>query len=199
MVRKVADTVVTSRDGGAIVNAISAKLQAALPGIKKWIDQTLQDHINVATPVSESPFTRLKDHYPDVLLARARVVVVPRVPFPPVTQLGLPEFRAMEMMSLAGVTYKDTFFVCNGQQRDSLYFHELVHVVQWDRLGVDNFLLAYAVGLMQHGYEQSPLEQMAFELQARFDQQRVPENLVEFINVRTDGVWETARRFLESG
>ncbi|MPZ76287.1 MAG: hypothetical protein GEU77_07160 [Deltaproteobacteria bacterium] len=181
------------------MNAISAKLQAALPGIKKWIDQTLQDHINVATPVSESPFTRLKDHYPDVLLARARVVVVPRVPFPPVTQLGLPEFRAMEMMSLAGVTYKDTFFVCNGQQRDSLYFHELVHVVQWDRLGVDNFLLAYAVGLMQHGYEQSPLEQMAFELQARFDQQRVPENLVEFINVRTDGVWETARRFLESG
>jgi hypothetical protein len=105
----------------------------------------------------------------------------------------------MEMMSLAGVTYKDTFFVCNGQQRDSLYFHELVHVVQWDRLGVDNFLLAYAVGLLQHGYEQSPLEQMAFELQARFEHQRVPENLIDLINERTDGVWETARRFLESG
>ena len=105
----------------------------------------------------------------------------------------------MEMMPMAGVTYKDTFFVCNGQQRDSLYFHELVHVVQWDRLGVDNFLLAYAVGLMQHGYEQSPLEQMAFELQARFNQQRVPENLVEFISLRTDGVWKTVRRILEEG
>lgn len=64
---------------------------------------------------------------------------------------------------------------------------------------MDNFLLAYAVGLLQHGYEQSPLEQMAFELQARFDRQRVPEALVDCINERTDGVWETARRFLGSG
>ncbi|MGH7793542.1 MAG: hypothetical protein ACREQ2_01355 [Candidatus Binatia bacterium] len=175
------------------------RLHTVLPSVKDWIDRTLQAHASSATPVSNVPFLRLQSHYPDTLLARARVVVVPRVPFPPVSQLGLPEFRAMEMMSLAGVTYKDTFFVCDGQQRDSLFFHELVHVVQWDRLGVDNFLLAYAVGLLQYGYEQSPLEQMAFELQARFDQQRVLENLVEFIEVRTDDVRETARRFLGSG
>jgi len=73
------------------------------------------------------------------------------------------------------------------------------HVVQWDRLGVDNFLYAYAIGLLQHGYQQSPLEQMAFQLQVRFDQRRVPENLVEFINEETDGVWEAARRILEAG
>ena len=175
------------------------RLHTALPSVKDWIDRTLQAHARSATSVLNVRFPQLQSHYPDTLLARAQVVIVPRVPFPPVSQLGLPEFSAMEMMSLAGVTYKDTFFVCNGQQRDSLYFHELVHVVQWDRLGVDNFLLAYAVGLLQHGYEQSPLEQMAFELQARFDQRRVPENLVDFINERTDGAWKTARRFLESG
>jgi hypothetical protein len=178
------------------VNDIAEKLHAAVPGIKFWIEQTLQDHSTVTTAVSESPFLRLKDHYPDVLLARARVGVVPRVPFPPVSQLGLPEFRAMEMMSLAGVTYKDTFFVCDGQQTDSLYFHELVHVVQWDRLGVDNFLLAYAVGLMQHGYEQSPLEQMAYRLQTAFEQQRVPKNLMDFIDAQTDAIWSAALQFL---
>ena len=105
----------------------------------------------------------------------------------------------MESMPLAGVTYKDTFFVRVGEQTDSLYFHELVHVVQWDRLGVDNFLLAYATGLLQHGYEQSPFEQMAYKLQASFDQHRVPEDLVEFINERTDAVWRTAQRFLQTG
>jgi hypothetical protein len=178
------------------VNDIAEKLHAALPGIKFWIEQTLEAHSTVTTTVSESPFIRLKDHYPDVFLARARVVVVPRVPFPPVSQLGLPEFRAMEMMSLAGVTYKDTFFVCDGQQTDSLYFHELVHVVQWDRLGVDNFLVAYAVGLMQHGYEQSPLEQMAYRLQTAFEQQRVPKNLLNFIDAETDAVWSAARKLL---
>ena len=100
-------------------------------------------------------------------------------------------------MPLAGVTYKHTFFVSAGLQSDSLFFHELVHVVQWDRLGVDNFLLTYAVGLLQHGYQQSPLEQMAYQLQEMFDQQRVPGNLIEVINQRTDAVWEKTRRLLE--
>ena len=177
------------------MNPIVTKLQAVLPIVKDWIDETLRQHTDDATPVARSPFKRLQDHYPDTLLERARVVALPRVPFPPVSQLGLAEFRAMETMPLAGVTYKDTFFVCEGQQTDSLYFHELVHVVQWNRLGVDNFLLAYAVGILQHGYERSPLEQMAFELQAGFDQERVPENLVEFIDASTDAVWETARGF----
>jgi len=104
----------------------------------------------------------------------------------------------METMPMDGVTYKDIFFVRIGQQRDSLYFHELVHVVQWDWLGVDNFLLAYAIGLLQHGYQQSPLEQMAFQLQAGFDQQRLPENLVDFINERTDAVWQNAERLLKT-
>jgi hypothetical protein len=181
------------------MNTLVTRLRAVLPVVKDWIDQTLQVHANAATPVLQSPFTRLQNHYPDTLLARARVVVVSRVPFPPASQLGLPEFSATETMAMAGVTYKNTFFVCNGQQSDGLYFHELVHVVQWDHLGVDNFLLAYAIGLLQHGYAQSPLEQMAFQLQASFDQQRVPENLVELISERTDGIWETARRLLQTG
>ena len=100
----------------------------------------------------------------------------------------------METMPLAGVTYKHTFFVRTGEQTESLYFHELVHIVQWDRLGVDNFLFAYAVGLLQYGYMQSPLEQMAYQLQVRFEQRRVPENLVDFINEQTDGVWRSAQQ-----
>lgn len=110
----------------------------------------------------------------------------------------MPEFCALETMPLAGVTYKTTFFVSAGLQNESLYFHELVHVVQWDRLGVDNFLLAYAIGLLQLGYQQSPLEQMAYQLQAMFDQQQVLGNLVDVINQRTDAVWENARQILGS-
>ena len=148
---------------------------------------------------SRSRIPRLRDHYPEALLVRARVVVVPQVPFPPLSQLGIPELGAMETMPLAGVTYKDTFFVSTGQQRESLYFHELVHVAQWDRLGVDNFLLAYAIGLFQRGYQQSPLEQMAYQLQAAFDQEQVPEHLVEFINEQTDRVWDAAEQILKTG
>lgn len=92
------------------------RLHTALPSVKDWIDRTLQAHASSATSVLNVRFPHLQSHYPDTLLARAQVVIVPRVPFPPVSQLGLPEFSAMEMMSLAGVTYKDTFFVCNGSK-----------------------------------------------------------------------------------
>jgi hypothetical protein len=172
------------------LNPALAKLIAALPAVKTWIDQTLQAHANAAKPVANSGFIRLQRHYPAELLARARVVVVPRVPFPPLSQLGLPEFAAMETMQMGGVTYKDTFFVRSDQQTESLYFHELVHVVQWERLGVDNFLLAYAIGLLQFGYQQSPLEQMAYQLQAGLDSQQVRQDLVDFIREQTDVVWD---------
>jgi len=85
--------------------------------------------------------------------------------------------------------YKDTFFVNNLHQTESIYFHELVHVVQWERLGVDNFLLAYVAGLMQFGYQDSPLEQMAYSMQEDFENDRLPCGIIDLIQQRTDAVW----------
>jgi hypothetical protein len=79
------------------------------------------------------------------MFERARMVLVDRTPYPPVSQFGLPEFAAFERRSFDGITFKSTFFVVG----DRLQFHELVHVVQWARLGVDRFLLAYGLGLLQ--------------------------------------------------
>jgi hypothetical protein len=90
---------------------------------------------------------------------------------------------------MAGITYKDTFFVSHLHQTESLHFHELVHVVQWERLGVDNFLLAYGAGLMQFSYQSSPLEQMAYSLQAAFDRGALPTRLIELIRQETDTIW----------
>jgi hypothetical protein len=92
-------------------------------------------------------------------------------------------------MSFAGITYKDTFFLQQGQNSESLHFHELIHVVQWERLGVDNFLLAYGVGLVQFGYKNSPLEQMAYSLQQAFDNDTLPGDLISFIERSTDAIW----------
>jgi hypothetical protein len=90
--------------------------------------------------------------------------------------------------SAGGVTYKDTFFVNSLHRDEGMYFHELVHIVQWDRLGVENFLLAYGVGLMQFGYQDSPLEQMAYSLQEDFENDRLPYGVVDIIRQRTDAV-----------
>jgi hypothetical protein len=37
-------------------------------------------------------------------------------------------------------------------------------------LGVETFLLVYALGILEHGYEASPLEAIAYKLQNEFEE-----------------------------
>jgi hypothetical protein len=176
--------------------ALIRKFHSTLPLVREWIDKTLEEHSTNATSVSDLSFPRLSTVLPFDLLNRAKVVVVTgNVPFPPLSHMGLPEFSQMENMQMAGITYKDTFFVNHLHQTESLHFHELVHVVQWDRLGVDNFLLAYGAGLMQFGYRESPFEKMAYSLQASFDSGSLFKNTVEIIQQQTDAIWNRVSTF----
>jgi hypothetical protein len=174
------------------------RFYAALPLVRAWIDQLLATHAANARKVSTLGFKRLASCYPADLLERASVVSVERTPFPPVSQFGLPEFAQLQGRQFEGITFKNTFFVARGREFESLHFHELVHVVQWSRLGVDNFLLSYALGLLQFGYEQSPLEQMAYSLQQLFERGSVPNDLVRIIEDGTDEVWEQVARVMET-
>ncbi len=171
---------------------IIRRFHTALPDVRQWIDQLLDAHADRARAVSTLGFTRLSTCFLPELLERAKVVTVERVPFPPVDQFGLPELAAMQQRLFDGITFKDTFSLRQGHTSESLHFHELVHVVQWARLGVDAFLLAYGLGLHQFGYEGSPLEQMAYTLQRGFDLGALPQDLLCVIEQGTDAIWNQA-------
>ena len=158
----------------------------------EWIDQYLAAHAAYARAVSTLGLTRLEACFPQELVARAKVVSVEQVPFPPVEKFGLPELAGMQHMSFDGMTFKDTFFLRQGQISEALHFHEMVHVVHWARLGVDNFILAYGLGLISFGYERSPPEQMAYNLQRSFELGSAPPNLVGIIEQGTDAIWKQA-------
>ena len=50
-----------------------------------------------------------------------------------------------------------------------MMFHELVHVVQYEKLGLEEFATKYVRGFLGGGsYEAIPLEMNAYELEARF-------------------------------
>jgi hypothetical protein len=84
--------------------------------------------------------------------------------------MGLSRFADFERMSMAGITYLDTFFVRPELAGvESLHFHELVHITQWRILGPERFLWYYADGLERFGYRNSPLEVVAYDLQEQFD------------------------------
>lgn len=146
------------------------KLLQTLPQMRDWVERTLGAHRAEARPTASYRFPRLPQFYPPVFLETSFVVIVSHVPVPPLTSWGLPEFAEFEKGHYAGVTYRNTYFVTeNSWSDESLHFHELVHIVQWQHLGVDGFLTAYATGLLQNGYRNSPLEAMAYDLQQHFD------------------------------
>src|ERR1035441_9925378 len=121
-----------------------------LPIILNWIQQTLDAHAHERRAVSSFKFPRLPHYFSDGLLNTASVVPSDRLPVPPLSALGLREFADFESQPARGITYRDTYFLWRADAKDeSLHFHELVHVVQWQVLGPQDFLLLYAAGLSE--------------------------------------------------
>ncbi|MBW1682176.1 MAG: hypothetical protein JRF59_07060 [Deltaproteobacteria bacterium] len=170
---------------------IAERLRDSLPLMREWVEATLGAYADRAVPVLDEGFERLASVFPRALLRRAKAVVLEgKVPFPPLGSMGLPELAPMERMPIAGITYDNTFFVSRFHRTESLYFHEMVHVVQWQTLGVDRFLLAYGVGIFRFGYMDCPLEKTAYELQGDFDRGLCPGNIMERITAEADAVWK---------
>jgi hypothetical protein len=173
-----------------------SRLQNAIAPTRHWIEEYLQKHSQASCSVASLGIASLTSCYPNDLLQRARVVFVDKMEYPPMAQMGLPEFAGQEQMELDGITFDNIYFLRRGLTRESLHFHELIHVVQWQHLGLDNFLLAYGVGLAQFGYHDSPLEKMAYELQLEFEHRIYRRQLVEDVLKRTDQIWTDARKKL---
>lgn len=142
-------------------------LLKAIPAVNSWIDSYIARHLDSRIRLSEAGFSRLPSYFSPQVLDSAFYVLVPKIESPPLRNFGLRELCFFEGGNYGGITYKDTFFATS--RSESLHFHEMIHVIQWNELGAEKFLLAYGVGLVQFGYRGSPLEEIAYFLQAQFD------------------------------
>jgi len=139
------------------------------PPLMAWIRAILTASAHMAQPVASRGFSRLPFYFSDETLASTKVVLVDPLPVPPLTSMGLERFADFERGNFDGITYMDTFFLKPIQSdNENIYFHELVHVIQWRLLGPDHFLFSYANGLECFGYRQSPLEAMAYDAETAF-------------------------------
>jgi hypothetical protein len=120
------------------------------------------------------------------------------MPFPPVAALGLPEFEALAAMPMAGVTFGHMYFLHRDHTQEETHFHEMVHVVQWAGLGIKAFLQTYAVGIARHGYEASPFERVAYDLQARFEREDALPGVVDFIREHAERTRQEAEELFRS-
>ena len=75
---------------------------------------------------------------------------------------GLPDFSTM-----AAITF-DNVVVFHEPLTPQLIFHEMVHVVQYRLLGMEEFARLYVRGYLHGGYDGTPLEICAYQLDGRF-------------------------------
>src|ERR1017187_2923882 len=99
------------------------RFHAALPHVRRWIDELLETHAANARRVDTARFPQLASALPDDLLEQGRMVLVDRTPYPPVSKFGLPELAALEQRQFDGITFKNTFFIVNGRDTERLQFH----------------------------------------------------------------------------
>src|SRR5262245_6558672 len=86
-------------------------LAARLPVVVDWIDTVLSAYGPEARPVLSYGFPRLSGFFSRPLLAAVRVVEVARVPFPPLSRLGIPQLARVERGSYSGLTLGNIYFV----------------------------------------------------------------------------------------
>jgi len=146
------------------------RLLPVLPKARRWVRRLVAEHRSDSESVASRDMQSLTSCFDADFLARSRVVFVDQTPELPLAEWGLDGLAVMSPRQTRGITFDDTYFLVRECADDaSLYFHELVHVVQWERLGISRFLTIYGVGLVEHGYRDSPLERMAYDMQERFD------------------------------
>ena len=149
--------------------------------IENWIDET-----NVAFVTQRNSCTSFETAFdgfysPDFLRKSYFVLVkdIPRPDFPELRQIGMGNFIDMPV---AGITYKNTYYIRRELEQDlHLHFHELVHVAQWNLLGAPNLINRYIYEIQQHGYNEAPLEKMAYALTNHFALDAKAIDVLEFV------------------
>jgi hypothetical protein len=142
--------------------------------VAAYIGGQRQTYRDKAVALSENQRTTMHPFFPASTLESARVVVLAgeRVSNPhfygQLVAMGFEAGSLPNFSLMAAITYVDTV-VSNKPFTDRLLFHELVHVVQYEKLGLAEFAAKYVKGFLIVGsYPAIPLEMNAYELDARF-------------------------------
>ncbi len=141
-----------------------------------WVRSQRDVHRPEARPLSDQEVEALERFFGSAILNAARIKQVPRINNPPFySMLPTSGLRLIDFTQRAGITLIDTILIATerippGPPPFPLVFHELVHVVQYDLAGVEEFIKRYVHGWVTHGqdYASIPIERQARELEARY-------------------------------
>ena len=152
----------------------TAQVEWVIQQVAAYIQNQRHTYQPGAAPLSLNQKNAMRSFFPQPALDAVRLVVLAgqRVSNPPfygsLVQMGFSPAALPDFFHMAAITFVDTV-VAHEAFTDRLLFHELVHVVQYEKLGLEGFANKYVRGFLSGGsYEAIPLEMNAYELDARF-------------------------------
>jgi hypothetical protein len=155
-------------------NISDAQIEWVIQQVATYIERQRQTYRRTAVPLDQKQKTAMQSFFPPSILESARVVVLAgeRVGNPPfyaeLIRMGFEAGSLPDFSLMAAITFVDTV-VSHEPFTNRALFHELVHVVQYEKLGLMEFAAKYVRGFLNGGsYEAIPLERNAYELDGRF-------------------------------
>lgn len=164
-----------------VVQVFKIGEEVVIDKVEEWINKLNSSHKDVrqSCSVFEENF---KDFYSPDFLKTAFFVVTDEIPkpnFPELREVGLGDFIDMDV---EGITYKDTYYVKQGAVNEfRVHFHELVHVAQWRELAPQGFIERYIREILDFGYDEAPLEKMAYALDGNYQKQGKHFSVEQFV------------------
>lgn len=138
-----------------------------IPLASQWIAEQEALALEKGIPLNE-------DQQIDAFLAgvkdptKVRVLKVEQIPFPaaPILEKALNETGLLNHGTI-GLSLRYGIFIRDDHWTDRrVLVHELVHTMQYERLGgIDRFLEQYVAECIQYGYQSAPMEQEARALE----------------------------------
>ena len=141
--------------------------------VAAYIDQHRQTFRGRAVPLEANQRTAMQPFFQAIALDSARLILLgEHASNPPfyceLVQMGFDPASLPNFTEMAAITFVDTV-VFHVPLTVRTLFHELVHVIQYRKLGLADFAAKYVMGFLTGGsYEAIPLERNAYELDGRF-------------------------------
>lgn len=135
-----------------------------------------------AQPLSRQRQEAFAAYFPAPLLEAVRIVERDPLPLAELPLAGMVRRLGFDFPGLGSVSAitLGRLIAARGPMDDALLFHEMVHVAQFERLGIGRFSRYYVRGFLESGsYLDIPLERCAYELEGRFCSQREPFVVLE--------------------
>lgn len=144
----------------------------------RWVHSERDVHRPSARALLEAEISGFAQFFDNETLDRARVKIVPVIENPGFSSIlrNIGIRVPLDFTAMSGITFVDTILISRlrmpaESQFLPLLFHEMVHIVQYEVLGLRMFVDRYVRGWAENefNYFAIPLERDAYELQARYE------------------------------